>query len=116
METDVRMHGAAAERTSPPFDPFWDKSDLDRELGVGELDSARARPRLGLPVVIAAGVLGLTWLGLRLLSSKRSRGARSSLAADALRTVALSMLGVVSNRVAERLADSTRLLSARIGR
>ena len=84
------------------FDRSWPS---DFEVAPQAEVAEPVRRPIAVPIAIAAGVFGLALLGISQLIKRRHGPGKSSFIADALRSVSLSVLGVIASRVTERLAS-----------
>jgi len=101
MDSQAFPQEPVIERDPRPFDRSW-PSDFEAAEGA---EVPEPRGQIAIPIAIAAGALGLALLGISQLIKRRQRHGKSSFIADALRSVSLSVLGVVASRVTERLAS-----------
>jgi hypothetical protein len=102
MESHAFPQPPAIEKDPRPFDGSWPS---DVEVAERAEEPGPTPARIAMPIAIAAGVFGLALLGISQLLKRRHGHGKSSFIADALRSVSLSVLGVVASRVTERLAS-----------
>src|SRR5262245_52666711 len=102
MESHAFPQTQPMERDPRLLDRSWPD---DLEVAERAQVQERTRGPIAVPIAIAAGVFGLALLGISQLLKRRHGPGKSSFIADALRSVSLSVLGVVASRVTERLAS-----------